>query len=163
MATIVSPVKQGYNAQYAPRPVRFIRMERAGDWRLKVYGIAMPCQAPRRELVEESIWKATEVLPKDAHADGREGVGFVTVHDAATCGITLIYWWQGTNELHQRISLSPLDDPTAMTQLEPQAAGCVWELEVVDFERRAWLEDVLKNPTGPDIDAYLSRRHNADV
>lgn len=163
MATVVSPVKQGYHARYTPRPVRFIRIERVGDWRLKVYGIAMPGQAPRRELVEESIWKATEVLPKDAHADGREGVGFVTVHDATACGITLVYWWQGTNELHQRIYLSPLDDPKAMTQCAPQPAGCVWELEIVDFERRAWLDDVLKNPSGPDIDAYLSRRHNADV
>ena len=163
MGTIVSPVRQLYHAEYTPRPVRFIRMERIGDWRLKVYGIAMPGQAPRRDLVEASVRKAAEVLPREAHAEGREGVGFVTVHDATACGITMVYWWQGTNELHQRIYLSPLDDPTAMTPLEPQAAGCVWELEVVDHERRAWLEDVLKNPAGPDIDAYLSRRHDADV
>ena len=32
--------------------------------------------------------------------------------------------------------------------------ACVWELEVIDFERRAWLEDVLIND---DVDAYLER------
>jgi hypothetical protein len=33
--------------------------------------------------------------------------------------------------------------------------ACVWELEIIDFERRAWLEDVLK---GADVERYLSRR-----
>jgi hypothetical protein len=32
--------------------------------------------------------------------------------------------------------------------------ACVWELEVIDFERRAWLEDVLK---AGDVERYLSR------
>ncbi len=32
--------------------------------------------------------------------------------------------------------------------------ACVWELEVIDFERRAWLEDVL---IGGDVDAYLEK------
>ena len=30
--------------------------------------------------------------------------------------------------------------------------ACVWELEIIDFERRAYLEDVLKND---DAEAYL--------
>src|SRR5580700_5649348 len=37
---------------YQPRPLRFIRREDLGAWRLKVYGIATPGRAPRRELVE---------------------------------------------------------------------------------------------------------------
>jgi hypothetical protein len=32
--------------------------------------------------------------------------------------------------------------------------ACVWELEVIDFERRAYLEDVLM---GEDVEAYLER------
>jgi hypothetical protein len=31
--------------------------------------------------------------------------------------------------------------------------ACVWEMEVLDFERRAWLEYVLKQG---DVDAYLA-------
>ena len=30
-------------------------------------------------------------------------------------------------------------------------------------ERRAWLEDVLANPAGPDLDLYLGRRFDADI
>ena len=78
-------------------------------------------------------------------------------------GIALIYWWQSENELHQRIYVSPKDEPIAFTQVENQPTGCVWELAVVDFERRAWLEDVLANSSGPDVERYLERRFDADL
>ena len=29
-------------APHEPRPIRFLRRERAGAWRLKLYGIALP-------------------------------------------------------------------------------------------------------------------------
>lgn len=32
--------------------------------------------------------------------------------------------------------------------------ACVWELDVIDFERRAWLRDVLEDD---DVEAYLDR------
>ena len=40
---------------YQPRPVRFIRLEQRGDWRLKVYGIATPGRTPRAEFVAAAM------------------------------------------------------------------------------------------------------------
>ena len=40
--------------------------------------------------------------------------------------------------------------------MENQPTGCVWELAIVDFERRAWIEDVLANSPGPDLERYLA-------
>jgi hypothetical protein len=148
---------------YQPRPVRFIRLERRGDWRLKVYGIAAPGRSPRPELVTAAVDLAAAVLPDPAVDEGRYGVGVVIAHDSATCCFALVYWWQSANELHQRVYAAPLGDPRALTKVADPAAGCVFELAVLDFERRAWLEDVLANPSGPDIDRYLTRRLNADV
>jgi hypothetical protein len=114
-----------------------------------VYGIAASGEYPREELVEATVNLASESLPQPALGDGRYGVGFVTVHEAATLDIALVYWWQSQNELHQRVFAGPRADPPAMSALEHQATGCVWELGVIDFERRAWFEDVLTNPDGP--------------
>lgn len=50
-----------------------------------------------------------------------------------------------------------------MAQISDPAAGCVWEIGIIDFERRAWLEDVLANPNGPDVERYLERRFDGDV
>ena len=110
-------------APHQPRPIRFMRMEQVGDWRLKLYGIALPGREPREELVEATLRLAPDVF---AEAGDNYGVGFVTVHDSATFGIALYYWWQSANELHQRIYVSPLEDPDALTKLknpQPAASG----------------------------------------
>lgn len=150
-------------APYKPRHVRFVRREDIADWRLKLYGIAVNGENPRPEFMAAARDLAASVLPQPPVGDDRYGVGFVTAHDARRLGIALVYWWQSENELHQRIYVSPKDDPTAFTQVENQPAGCVWELAVVDFERRAWIEDVLANPDGPDLERYLERRFDGDV
>lgn len=153
----------GLAAPYKPRHVRFIRPEQVGDWRLKLYGIATNGRTPRPALVDAAMRLAPHVFPQPALSDDRYGVGIVLVHDAATISIALFYWWQYVNELHQRVYVGPLDDPRALTKLPDPAAGCVWELSVLDFERRAWIDDVLANPKGPDVDRYLTRQFNSDV
>lgn len=153
----------GLERPYEPRHVHFIRREDVDGWRLKLYGIGLAGAEAREEFVEATRDLAASILPRPAVSDDRYGIGFATAHDAATFCIALIYWWQSENELHQRIYVAPKDDPAALTQVPDQPAGCVWELAVVDFERRAWLEDVLANPSGPDIERYLERQFSEDV
>jgi hypothetical protein len=153
----------GLGRPYEPRHVRFIRREDVDDWRLKLYGIALLGKDPDPEFVEATRDLAASVLPQPPGTNDRYGIGFVTAHDATSLYIALIYWWQSENELHQRIYVSPKDEPIAFTQVEDQPAGCVWELAIVDFERRAWLEDVLAHPNGPDLERYLERRLHEDV
>jgi len=147
------------------RPIRFLRAERIAGWRLKLYTIATHGQTARPEFIDETLRRAPDVFGAwpGATGDVRHGVGFVTAHDAATACIALYYWWQSFNELHLQIHIGPRDDPRAMTRFEGQAAGCVWELEIVDFERRAWLADVLANPAGPDVERYLGRHVDTEI
>jgi hypothetical protein len=107
------------------------------DGRLKHYGIALHGRVPRPELTAATRVLAQQVVPDEAS-------GFTTAHDAATAGLGLVYWWANENELHQRVFASPLDHPAALEPADGTGMACVWELEVIDFERRAWLEDVLK-------------------
>jgi hypothetical protein len=133
---------------YRSRPIRFLRL--LGQ--MKAYGIAANAQLPRDELVDAALAEVTE-----------EGPGFVIVHDAADHCFVLIHWWANENEVHQRILTAPLDDPDALRPLETPAIGCVWELEVTDFERRAWLEHVLARAEGPDLSGYLLARFDGRV
>jgi hypothetical protein len=150
-------------APYEPRHVRFVRREDGEGWRLKLYSIALNGAEPDPAFVEATRDLAASILPQPPVADERYGVGFATAHDATSLYIALIYWWQSENELHQRIYVSPKGEPISFTQVENQPAGCVWELEIVDFERRAWIEDVLAGPDGPDLERYLDRRFDKDV
>jgi hypothetical protein len=150
-------------APYERRHVRFVRREDVDGWQLKLYGIALNGRDPDPGFVAATRDLAASVLPQPPVADDRYGVGFATAHDATSLYIALVYWWQSENELHQRIYVSPKGGPIAFEQVENQPTGCVWELAVVDFERRGWIDDVLANPEGPDLARYLERRFDADV
>jgi hypothetical protein len=128
---------------YEPRPIAFL--EREG--RLKHYGIALHDRVPRRALVDATCGAARDVVPADAF-------GFTIAHDAATSVLALVYWWANENEIHRRFFSAPLEDPAALEPYDGTGMTCVWEMEVIDFERRAWLEHVLKRG---DTDAYLER------
>ena len=128
---------------HEPRQIGFLGRE----GRLKHYGIALEGD-PRRELALATRRKARESVPEGAY-------GFTIAHDARFAALAIVYWWANENELHARYFGAPLDQPGELEPLgDPTGLGCVWELEVIDFERRAWLEDVLIDG---DHAAYLAR------
>jgi hypothetical protein len=135
----------GYRSRmtYAPRSVRFLER----DGRLKHYGVAVSGGPPRAELAAATRQAAADAIPEGAF-------GFTIAHDAATAGLGLVYWWENENEIHQRVFAAPIDDPGRLAPADGTGMACVWELEVIDFERRAWLEDVLKRG---DTERYLER------
>jgi hypothetical protein len=148
---------------YRPRTIGFLKPYEASGWRLKFYGITVTGGPPRAELVTVAEALVPSVLPSPAvysggeepHDIDRYGIGFVTLHDAADYAFALFSWWAGENELHQRMYSSL---PTRLGTMRPHptpAIGCVWELAVTDFERRAWLRHVLSRPEGPDLEAYF--------
>jgi hypothetical protein len=143
---------------YHHRRCHFVSEERIGDWRLKLYALARPDQGVRDELIETTRALAAEALPEvdEAH----HGAAFAIAHDARW-PIALIYWWEGENEIHSAIYAGA--EPTELAPAGPDAMGCVWELGVVEHERRAWIEDVIGNPDGPDLDAYMARRFEGMV
>ena len=124
---------------YEPRHISFL----GRDGRFKHYGIGTHAPDPRPALVAAVV----------ARVPAGE-VGFTIAHDARSAGLGLVYWWANENELHRAAFVSPLDDPGALEPLQDAGLACVWELEIIDFERRAWLHDVL---IGDDLDAYLER------
>jgi hypothetical protein len=144
-------------ATYRARRLYFIRRQVIVGWRMKIYGIAAHGDAASAALVAATVERAAEVLPQPPTGEERSGIGVAIAHDAATVGIALINWWASANELHHRVFVAPREDLAAMMRLSQPGAGCVWELVILDFERRAWRDDVLANPAGPDVEAYLSR------
>jgi hypothetical protein len=80
--------------------------------------------------------------------------GFTIAHRGVSAALSLVYWWANENELHAQFFVAPLHAPDQLVPYESTGITCVWEMEVMDFERRAWLEDVLMDG---DVDAYLSR------
>jgi hypothetical protein len=124
---------------HEPRHISFLSRE----GQTKHYGIATHGPLPNPAFAEALRALAEPDVP-----------GFTIAHDARSAGLGLVYWWANDNEIHARFYASPLDDPANLTPYTGAGMSCVWELEVIDFERRAWLQDVLIDG---DVDAYLQR------
>jgi hypothetical protein len=148
MTVQASPLAHAYHQ----RRGSFVSEERFGDWRCKLYGLARPEQGVRPELLDRTREFAERALPPIS--ERTYGAAFAIAHDARF-PISLIYWWQDENEIRSRIYAG--ETIQDMELLDPTAFGCVWELGIVEFERRAWIADVIGNPGGPDLDLYLSR------
>lgn len=144
-------------SMYAPRQISFLGVhDTVPGWIVKIYGIAAGRDAPRPELVEAVVDALRPSLPDRADtADGTDGFAFAVAHDAADFCFALINWFANGNEIHQRMLSAPLDRPSALSEHRSPAIGCVWELAVVDVERRAWLDHVLTRPHDPHYAAYL--------
>ncbi|WP_214318294.1 hypothetical protein [Nonomuraea sediminis] len=142
---------------HRPRNIAYLGLRELPGWRVKLYGIAWQGAEPRPDLLQAGAELAGRVLleQRDHH-----GLGFCVVHEARGMTYVLVDWWACENEIHQRL-FSTSDD--AFAPHPSDAIGCVWELAVVDFERRAWLRHVLANPGGPDEDAYLRETFNGKV
>ena len=128
---------------YEPRCISFLVRE----GRVKHYGIARHDRAPRPALVDATREVARATIPGAA-------LGFTIAHDAATAGLGLVYWWANENEIHYRVFAAPREDPGALEPADGTGMACVWELEIIDFERRTYLDEVLKHG---DMEAYLDR------
>jgi hypothetical protein len=126
---------------YEARQITFLGRER----QTKHYGITTHGGEPGPVLTEAVRALAEPGAP-----------GFTIAHEGKTAAMALVYWWAEENEVHRRAYAAPLPlhDAGALKPLTGTGLACVWELEVIDFERRAWLDDVL---IGGDVDAYLSR------
>ena len=153
---------------HRPRSICHLGVRELSGWQVKLYGIAWQGEQPRPELVQAATRTAAQALPSPARqlaGDGldRYGLGFCIVHDASDHCFVLCDWWAAENELHQRMFSAPLNAPDALAPHPAEAVGCVWELAVTDFERRAWLRHVLANPGGPDEAAYLHATFSGKV
>jgi hypothetical protein len=149
---------------YAPRPIRPLGTLEHDGWRLKVYGIAYSGETPSTGLTTAAARIATQQLPFPAVFDGRYGVGFLGVHAGRGADFVFVDWWEDENELHHHVFVAPAGELEAFEEKTSTGlAACVWDLAVICFERRAWLETVLANPAGPDLEGYMARRLDAAV
>lgn len=149
-------------SHHEPRPVRFLELWTIDGWRLKVYGISYDRPAPRAELIQAAKPMASAFLREKPTKLTHYGVGFLGIHDGRGENQVFLDFWVNENELVHRYWVSKPDEPEDLHDApEDHNSVCVWDLSVQCFERQAWIDCVIANPHGPDIELYLARRLDA--
>jgi len=151
-------------APYAKREINFVEVLEAGEWRLKVYGIAHSSSLPAAGLLQAGKETVRQHLKNHPTKHHHYGVGFMCVHEGRGLTQLLLDRWVNDNELLHAVYITHDDKPNLF--LAPPVdhnSVCTWEIYLQGFERQAWLDHVLTRSGGPDLESYLGARLHATV
>ena len=150
---------------YEPRTIAFRELVTASDWTFKVYTISKPVHTDYSDVYKQMTIRLPEWITWQNSFDAtNDKVGFVIIH-AATEGIfTIVNWWVGKNMLNTHIFITRPERPDEFEKVSGDGLGpCVWELEVMNHERVSWMNNIMKQPSHPRLDAYLNDTISTEI
>ena len=145
---------------FVPRPIRFHGVREIGGFRLKDYSIVHGPGAVDWLDFARGFEVVLPGLPRPAVANGRPGLGFRIAHRGNGACYAVLAWWDRENELPLRLAVRRGAEP--WRDARPDESVCVWDLQVIAFERDAYVETMLGGAgaeTG--VASYLARRFSS--
>ena len=139
--------------KWRPRAVEPLGLWQGGDRTLKAYGIRPDAKVP---LPFQDIGAARALIGRTALSlEGRPNTpyGFAILHRGDEVAWLLLHWWLDGGICAQRLWRSSLEGPLSFVEQDRPLMACVWELAVIDHERRAWMRTAMNAKSSPD--AYL--------
>jgi hypothetical protein len=149
-------------AAYAERLVRFIGIWEMNGWSLKVYGISATRDPSDKDtvssvMIESGRQIAEAVFTRDPTTNSY-GLGYIIFHEGRLANWLLLDWWADEIQIRHQLYRSDSADPAGFQRVTSDLIACIWELRVVEFEREAWIQTMLKSPSRPDVQRYLDLR-----
>ena len=145
---------------YKPRPIRSLDLLQRDGWQLKAYAVTYGPDGLQRGLYDEGMALAWDDLPRPAVSARRPGIGFVIFHQGRRWHYLVLNWWDNENEYFNRVYVRRRDAAEVWRRAGAGEAACVWDLQIVWFEREAYVRHVLAPHDGPHLDRYLRERLN---
>jgi len=139
-------------------------------WQIKRYGILAKAKTYNPDTVSAALEAAINRLPAAGNIDnanGNHGVGIQIVHFAEVAVVSPVFYWiWGSVLAHIDQMRAPWGSSAEFETGVSSVVGCVWEMEIVNYETQLWKETVLADIHTPSerLDYYLnSRLPTADV
>jgi hypothetical protein len=147
---------------YRKRPIGLIeRWEPNPNTVCKIYGISTTGPGPRPELIAAAKPIAADLIPSGG-GDNAVNPAVMICHDAGESCWALIQWWVDSCILRSYVYRADGNSPGELIPAPAGITACIWELEVIDFERRAWTDNMLTADT-PNLDGYLAAEINTEM
>lgn len=122
-------------------------------WKLKIYGMVADGAELSEETVKAAIRTAEDEVPWPQDIDAK--FGFMTIHVGDEAIWALVDIW-ADDILRHFLFRASHDAPTEFFPAPTDGSmACVWELEVLWHERKAWVRHVLSTPKDPFFEGYM--------
>ena len=151
---------------YQTRPIRFLGLEKHGDWTIKVYSISSKNEYADERLIASAKANIPQWLKNVAIAQlPSYHVATLIIHEGREACFAIISCWVDENMLQLFAYLASPTNPEEYQLVSDKGiVSCVWEMAVLWFERNAWVKYVLQQPDHPDaLIHYLQQHLNEDV
>jgi hypothetical protein len=139
---------------FEPRPIWFLRERAERGWRIKTYAVRFGPEPFDEAWFEPGIAAAFATLPQPAVTEARAGVGFCILHRGRGADYVVLAFWDRENELPLRVQVR-LPGETSWRPARDTESVCVWDLQIIAFERDAYVATILATPPR-DASAYLA-------
>ena len=143
--------------EYRQRRIALIENYRHGSWHVKLYGIHPDIDRPFEALIDPAVLNVVKSsLPSwiaEADAFGaHHHTGFVIVHQGKEAMWVLVHWWVRSDICCHRLFRAQETPSVACVPVVTPEMACVWELVVIDYERRLWIASALSSSR--DLERY---------
>ena len=147
-------MNSGRAGHYAPRRAWFETLIRTNASTLKLSIIMASPDPLDAGIVEQTIrfLKDGPLAEPPAH---QLGSGFVILHLGEEGRWLLVHHWLPGGIASRRLYRADLASGSLYEETGHHLFACVWELGLIDFERRAWVSTVM---AGAPIEDYLAAR-----
>lgn len=151
--------------KYETREIKFKEIIKIDEWRVKIYTISKDIHFKANETYQNALIKLPEWLGKRNSFDSsNDKIAFLIIHSGTEGVFSIINWWVGGNMLNTHIFISTHPEPDRFKLISGDGLSpCIWELEVIDHERRSWIKNILKKPDLPDYEEYLNDNYNGKI
>lgn len=144
--------------RYLPRWVESEELIAVNGYRLKPYSMHLSDRKQKPTIAPAELGSLLKNCVPASVEQLDHGVGFLMVHYARDGDYLLISRWYGGNMLKHE--LFRLTETGSGWQAEPlrstNIVACVWELQVITFERQAWVCTAMaKGGTEASFNSYL--------
>ncbi|MBZ5521882.1 MAG: hypothetical protein LAP21_06540 [Acidobacteriia bacterium] len=155
---IVQSTASNESFRYLPRWVEAKGIIALNGHRLKPYSMHISANESKRVLSNHELQELLRKCLKPPADPMDHGVGFVIVHYARDGDYLLVSRWYGGNMLkHELFRISHTRQGWRAVPLRStNIVACVWELQVITFERQAWVYTAMAHGgTEASFDLYF--------
>jgi hypothetical protein len=125
-------------------------------YRLKVYAVACHGRPFDHGRFEPALGQLARQLPVPIRDADCPGVGFLILHQGLTADYAVLAWWDQQNELPLRVHVN---DSAGWRRANAHESICVFDLEILWFERNLWIGTALSGgPLDRALAAYLAQQ-----
>lgn len=141
--------------RYNPRKARFARLIETGPAKIKLSTIS----AEDTHVANDAVDAAAKMIATQGEAIAateHRQAGFAILHHGEEARWLLLHWWLQGGISTQKLWRADFGSNSTFIPAEPLLMACVWELSIIDFERRAWMRTAMASRS---ISTYLNEQY----